>query len=141
MSARRLFPIVLPWLLLAAVGLFTAWLRYGFIEPPELAHLCDDTHGPAWCGARAAIVLGFNSYGFGIAAIVVTACALIWKKPWLAWLAAALGMLALILYCYDAGALALLVGSLRLVRLQANRTMTTPGHPDRHGNRQIQPQP
>ncbi|WP_333680261.1 hypothetical protein [Dyella sp.] len=141
MSARRFFPIAFPWLLLLVVGLFTAWLRYGFIEPPELAHLCDDTNGPAWCGIRTAIVLGFNSYGFGIAAIIVTALSLIWKKPWLAWLAAALGILALILYCYDAGALALLVGSLRLVRLQANRTMATPGHPHRHGNRQIQTQP
>ena len=141
MSARRFFHIALPWFLLVAFGLCTAWLRYGFIEPPELAHLCDDASGPAWCGARAALVLGFNSYGFGIAAIIVTALSLIWKKTWLAWLAATLGVLALILYCYDAGAVALLVGSLRLVRLQANRTMATPGHPDRHGNRQIQAQP
>ena len=141
MSARRFFPIALPWLLLLTVGLFTAWLRYGFIEPPDLAHLCDDANGPAWCGVRAAIVLGFNSYGFGIAAIVVTALSLIGKKRWLAWLAATLGVFAVILYCYDAGALALLIGSLRLVRLQANRTMATPSHPDRHGNRQIQTQP
>jgi energy-coupling factor transporter transmembrane protein EcfT len=141
MSARRLFPIVLPWLLLLAVGLFTAWLRYGFIEPPELAHRCDDANGPAWCGVRAAIVIGFNSYGFGIAAIIVTALSLIWKKPWLAWLAAALGALAVILYCFYAGAFALLVGSLRLVRLQTNSAMMTPRHPHRRGNRQIQAQP
>lgn len=141
MSTRRFFPTALPWLLLLAFGLFTAWLRYGFIEPPELAHLCDDTHGPAWCGVRTAIVLGFNSYGFGIAALIVTALSLILKKPWLAWLAAALGVLAVILYCFYAGAFALLVGSLRLVRLQTNRMMVTPGHPHRHGNRQIQSQP
>lgn len=141
MSARRFFSIVLPWMLLVAAGLLTAWLRYGFIEPPELAHLCDDANGPAWCGARAALVLGFNSYGFGTAAIIVTVLSLIWRKTWLAWLAATLGVVAVILYCYDAGAVALLVGSLRLVRLQANRAMATPGYPDRHGNRQIQTQP
>lgn len=141
MSVRRFFPIALPWFLLLIFGLFAAWLRYGFIEPPELAHLCDDANGPAWCGVRTAIVLGFNSYGFGIAAIVVTALSLIWKKPWLAWLATALGVLAVILYCYYPGAIALLIGSLRLVRLQTNSMMMTPGHPDRHGNRQIQTQP
>jgi type IV secretory pathway VirB3-like protein len=141
MSAKRLFPIVLPWLLLVAFGLLAAWLRYGFIQPPELAHLCDDANGPAWCGARAALVLGFNSYGFGFAAIVVTVLSLIWKKPWLAGLAAGLGVFALILYCPDAGALALLLGSLRLIRLQTNRMVMTPGHPHRHGNRQIQTQP
>lgn len=141
MSARRFFPIALPWLLLLAFGLFTAWLRYGFIEPPELAHRCDDANGPAWCGVRAAIVIGFNSYGFGVAAVIAAALSLIWKKTWPAWLAAALGVLAVILYCYYPGAVALLVGSLRLVRLQANRTMATPGHPHRRGNRQVQTQP
>lgn len=141
MSTRRFLPTARPWFLLVIAGLFTTWLRYGFIEPPGLAHLCDEASGPVWCGARAAIVIGFNTYGFGIAAIIVTALSLVWKKPWLAWLAAALGLFAVILYCYYAGAIALLVGSLRLVRLQANGTVATPGHPHRHGNRQIQAQP
>lgn len=141
MSARRFFPIALPWLLLVAAGLLTTWLRYGFIQQPGLAHLCDDANGPAWCGVRAAIVIGFNSYGYGIAALIAATLALAFKKPWLACLAATLGVFALILYCYDAGALALLIGSLRLVRLQANGPMAPPGHPYRHGNRQVQAQP
>ena len=141
MSARRFFPIALPWFLLVVAGLLSAWLRYGFIEPPGLAHLCDDADGPAWCAARAAIVIGFNTYSFGVAALVVTALALIFKQPWLAWLAATLGVFAVILYCYYAGAIALLVGSLRLVRLQERNTVTTPRHPDWHGDRQIQAQP
>lgn len=141
MTARRFLPLALPWLLLMAVGLLSAWLRYGFIEPSALAHLCDDGNGPGWCSVRGAIVIGFNTYGYGVAAIVATAVAFFRKSKWLAWLAAAIGMFALTLYCYDAGAIALLLGSLRLVRLQANGTMAIPGHPDRHRNRQVQTQP
>jgi hypothetical protein len=140
MTARRFVPLALPWLLLALAGLLSAWLRYGFIEPPALAHLCDDGNKPAWCGAREAIVLGFNTYGYGVAAVFVTILSLLWKKPWLAWLAASLGVLALTLYCYYPGAVALLVGSLRLLRLQANG-MATPRHPHRHGDRQVHAQP
>ncbi|GLQ89567.1 hypothetical protein [Dyella flagellata] len=123
MTARRFFSIALPWFLLVAIGLLAAWLRYGFIQPPELAHLCDDAKGPAWCSARAAIVIGFNTYGYGIAAIIATAPALLCRKPWLACLAAALGLFALTLYCYIPGAIALLIGSLRLVRLQAREPL------------------
>jgi hypothetical protein len=141
MTARRCLSLALPWFLLIAVGLLSAWLRYRFIEPPALAHRCDDGNGPDWCGVRNAIVIGFNTYGYGIAAIIATVLALIGKKAWLGWLAAALGMFALILYCYHAGAVALLIGSLRLIRLQANGTMATPSHPDRHGNPQVEAQP
>lgn len=139
-APKRFGPIVLPWLLIVVVGMLAAWLRYGFIEPPTFGHACEDGNAPSWCWARQAVVIGFNTYGYGIAAIVVTVLAMIGKKPWLAALAAALGMFALTLYCYYAGAVALLVGCLRLLRLQANR-MPAPRHPDRHGNRKVQPQP
>jgi len=137
---KRLVPIALPWLLIVVIGVLAAWLRYGFIEPPAFGHACEDGNASGWCWARQLVVIGFNTYGYGIAAIVVTVLAMIGKKPWLAALAAALGMFALMLYCYYAGAVALLVGSLRLLRLQANR-MPAPGNPNRHGNRQVQPQP
>lgn len=140
MTAKRFIPIAMPWLLIVVIGLLAAGLRYGLIESRSLAHLCEDGNPPNWCSVRLAVVMGFSRYGYGIAAIITTVLAMIWSKPWLASLAATLGMFALILYCYDAGAVALLIGSLRLVRLQANQ-MAAPGHPDRHGNRQIQPQP
>lgn len=140
MTSKHPLPVVLPWFLIVLIGLLAAWLRYGFIEPPALAHLCEDGLPPAWCGVRQLIVIGFNSYGYGITAIIVTALALIMKKPWIAWLAAVLGVFALIMYCFYAGAVALLVGCLRLLRLQANR-MNTPGHQHGHGNRQIHSQP
>ncbi|GLQ99517.1 hypothetical protein [Dyella mobilis] len=138
MTTKRLISIVLPWLLIVVVGLLSSWLRYDFIEPAGLAHLCDEglSNRPASCGFRHFVVLGFNSYGFGIAALIATALALMLKKPAVAWLAAAIGLFALTLYCYYAGAIALLVGCLRLVRLQANR-MPAPRNQYGHGNRQV----
>lgn len=142
MTAKRLLSVTWPWLLLVVIGLLATWLRYRFIEPAALAHMCDEgvSAKPASCGFRQFVVLGFNSYGFGIAALIATALALILKKPAIAWLAAALGVFAVIMYCYYAGAIALLVGCLRLLRLQANR-MPTPGHQYGHGNRQVETQP
>jgi hypothetical protein len=131
MTANRLLNITWPWLLIVVIGLLSTWLRYGFIEPPALAHMCDDlAHQPSSCGIRQFIVIGFNTYSFGIAALVATVLALVMKNPAMAWLAAALGMFAVIMYCYNAGAIALLIGCLRLLRLQANR-MPAPRH--QHG--------
>ncbi|TAM28639.1 MAG: hypothetical protein EPN68_05165, partial [Rhodanobacter sp.] len=73
------------------------------------------------------------------AALAAAVLALLWKHIFPAWLAAALGAFALMMYCPDAGALALLVGSLRLLRLQATNTAPLGEH--RHGDRQAQPQP
>jgi hypothetical protein len=140
MTAKRLLPTLVPWLLIAAVGLLATWLRYGFIEPPALAHMCDDGNASISCSARNFIVLGFNSYGFGIAALIVTALALVRGKLAIAWLAAALGVFAVIMYCYYAGAIALLIGCLRLVNLQ-KRSMPAPGGQHGYGNGQVEAKP
>lgn len=109
----------LPWLLLIAVGLIAIGLRYELIEPATIVQLCDGGQGPAWCRFRHALVQGFLGNGYGIAALLAAALSLVWKQPWAAWLAAALGAFALELYCFEAGALALLIGCLRLLRIQA----------------------
>jgi hypothetical protein len=142
MTAKRLIFLTWPWLLIVVIGLLATWLRYGFIEPPALAHMCDEGIGnqPSSCAFRQFVVVGFNSYGFGIAALLATALSLMLKKPLVACLAALLGVFAVIMYCYYAGAIALLIGSLRLLRLQANR-MPTPGHQHGHSNRQVKAQP
>jgi hypothetical protein len=129
----------LPWLLLALVAAFAAWLRYGFIEPPQIAHQCDGGAGPGWCAFHRFLVVGFNSYGFGYAALAATVLALAWRLPLTAWLAAALGFAALLLYCADAGAVALLIGALRLLRSQAQGL--PPGQRDGQGQGHAQPQP
>ncbi|WP_458070382.1 hypothetical protein [Rhodanobacter sp. BL-MT-08] len=109
----------LPWLLLVFIGVLSAVLRYGVVEPSAIVELCESGRGPWWCTARQAIVLGFLNNDFGIAALIAAALALLWKQPWAAWLAAALGAFALEMYCFEAGALALLIGCLRLLRIQA----------------------
>lgn len=109
---------LLPWLLLVLAGLAAAWLRYGLIEPPAMAQLCTAASAPAWCALRQTLVLGFLHEAYGVAALVAALLALLRRSRALAWLAAALGAVALQLYNYEPGALALLVGCLRLVHLQ-----------------------
>jgi len=128
-----------PWLLLLLVALLAACLRYGVIEPATMAQQCGGGHAPWWCRWRQGLVLGFLYDVYGIAALLATALALLWKRAWLAWLAAALGIIALQLYCFESGALAVLVGCLRLLRLQATRALPVDQH--RHGQQQVHSQP
>lgn len=128
-----------PWLALLLVALAVAWLRYGVIEPGTMAQQCAAGNGPWWCAWRQGLVWGFLHNAYGIVALLATALALLWKRQWLAWLAAALGIVALQLYCFESGALAVLVGSLRLLRLQANSLL--PRGPHRHDQQQVHAQP
>jgi hypothetical protein len=112
------FRAALPWAVIVAAALLATLLRYGFIEPSDVAHACDGKGGPWWCGARNAIVQGFLNYGYGYAAVLAALVAVFWRNTFTAVLAASLGVVALQLYCYEGGALALLIGSLRLVRIQ-----------------------
>lgn len=134
-----LWRLALPWLALLAVALIASGLRYGLIEPSTMAQQCSGG-GPWWCSGRQWLVLGFLRGVYGVVALLVTTVALLlWKRAWLAWLAAALGVFALQLYCFEAGALALLIGSLRLLRLQATRLPPVDQH--RHGQQQVQAEP
>lgn len=110
--------IALPWAIIVAVALVAGVVRYGFIEPSDLGHACDAKDGPWWCGPRNVIVQGFLGYGYGYAAVLAALVAVFWRNTFSAVLAASLGVIALQLYCYEGGALALLIGSLRLVRVQ-----------------------
>lgn len=112
------------WLGLLLVALGAASLRYGLIESSAIGQLCSSDHGPAWCDWRQWLVLGFQHHAgdvsvYGVIALAATTLALLSKRPWAAWLAAAAGVFALELYCFEPGALALLIGCLRLLRLQA----------------------
>lgn len=129
---------MLPWLALLVVGLAAAWLRYGLIQPSHIAAMCGDAGSPWWCPLRQWMVLGFLHDVYGVLALVAAACALFSGRLALAWLAAALGLFALELYCYETGALALLVGCLRLLRVQAG---LSPVVQDRPRQRDVQRQP
>ena len=119
MNLRHLLIRANAWLLLAGTGLLAAALRYGLIEPAALAQRCEDTSAPAWCWLRTLAVQAFLSYAYGYAALASAAVALCWQCSVTAWLTAALGLVALIMYCPEAGALSLLVGCLLLVRSQS----------------------
>lgn len=117
----------LPWAVIVLVALAAAWLRYGFIEPSDMAHVCEDANGPWWCGTRMLVVQGFLSYGYGYAAVLMALVALFWRNTVAAVLAASVGVIALQMYCYEGGALALLIGALRLVRVQYDRQQVVAG--------------
>lgn len=135
---NRSLRLTLPWLTIALVGLAAAVLRYGLIEPPSMADLCSATGGPRWCAWRQWAVVAFLGYGYGYAALTAAFIALVLRHPLAAWLAAALGAAALVLYCFEAGAFALLVGALRLARSQAGWPA---GEHYRQREGEIQPQP
>jgi hypothetical protein len=135
---NRTLRLTLPWLTIALVGLAAAVLRYGVIEPPTMADLCSASGGPPWCAWREWAVAAFLGYGYGYAALTAAFLALVMRHPLAAWLAASLGAAALVLYCFEAGAFALLVGALRLARAQAGLPT---GERYRQGEGQVQPQP
>ncbi len=139
MTNRR-WKLALPWLLLLIVGLSAAGLRYGLIESSAIGQQCSAGGAPWWCLWRQGLVLGFLNNVYGVAALVVTAFALAWPRIWLAWLAAALGVFALELYGFQFGALALLLGCLRLLRTQAS-VHAAPVDQYRQRQREIQTEP
>ena len=143
---NRILRLTLPWLSLVVIGAIAIALRYGLVESADVAHACDAAN-TFQCDARHAIVMGFvlapiGTYQMGIYGWLALACAVFaffWKRPVAAWLAAATGVVALILYCFAPGALALLVGCLRLVRLQS--TSASPFDEHRAGKAQVHAQP
>lgn len=108
----------LPWAIVLVVAVVVSWVRYGFIEPPQFGYACEAATAPWWCGTRMLIVQGFLSYGYGYAAVLAAFVALFWRSTFTAVVAISLGVVALQLYCYEGGAFALLLGALRLVRVQ-----------------------
>jgi len=116
---KSIFRTALPWTVIVGVALAASVVRYGFVEPPQIAHACEVQTGPWWCSARNLVVQGFLSYGYGYAAVLAALLAVFWRSTFAAVLAVCLGVVALQLYCYEGGALALLVGTLRLVRVQS----------------------
>jgi uncharacterized membrane protein YbhN (UPF0104 family) len=137
---RSPWRLAMPWLLLLVVGIGAAAVRFELIESSGIGQLCSSAHAPGWCKLRTAMVLGFLNHVYGVAALIGAALALVSRRRALAWLAAALGVFALQLYGAETGALALLVGCLRLLHLQAD-ARGAPSQEHRRGQQQVQGQP
>lgn len=114
---RRRLGLAGLWLAILLVGAGATWLRFGLIEQPALADLCTRAAPPWWCALRQMLVLGFLHGVYGGVALAALALALLRRSLVPAALAAALGAFALVLYCPESGAFALLAGCLRLVHL------------------------
>lgn len=110
-----------PVVIVAAAGLLAALLRYQMVQPAAIAHLCDAGGGPWWCTLRSLVIATFSTYGIGYAALIAAAIALWRRSAGAALAAAALGIAGLVLYCYEAGAVAFLVGLLVLARAAAGQ--------------------
>lgn len=115
---RTPWRVAWPWLGVLMLGALALWLRYGVIEVAATGQLCASTHAPWWCAPRHGLVLGFLHNVYGVSALLAALWALWSRQITVAALAAALGLFALVLYGFQSGALALLIGCLRLLRLQ-----------------------
>jgi hypothetical protein len=143
---KRVLSLTLPWLLLIAIGVGAGTLRYGLVESADVAHTCEISKALA-CTIRHLTVegfirgrvLGYQMGIYGWVALAAAALALTLKSRFFSWLAAATGLVALMLYCFAPGAFALLVGCLRLVRLQSKPA--APFNEHRAGEGQVQAQP
>ncbi|GEM_PF-5468318 len=131
---------LLLWSSLAVFLALALWLRVGYIESAATAHRClAGMHGLG-CLARHMAVVAFGSGALRMGAAGLALLALIWKHPLSAWLAALAGGIALVLYSPEIGAAALLVGSLRLVRLQ-HESAAQPGHDDGRREQSVAQEP
>jgi hypothetical protein len=110
-----------PWLAIAAAGAIAALLRYQLVQPAAIAHLCDAGNGPWWCAVRSLVIATFATYGLGYASLIAAAVAVWRRSAPVATAAAVFGMAGLVLYCYDAGAVGLLIGVLVLARAAAGQ--------------------
>ena len=131
---------LLFWASVPACMALALWLRLGWIESAEVAHRCLAGLDSAGCLARRLAIVAFASGGLRDAAAGCAVLAVLWKHPISAWLAALAGGLALVLYSPEAGAAALLVGSLLGVHLAA-RSRSQPGEQDRRGEQDVAQKP
>ena len=115
----------LPWLFAAVVCTLAILARQYLIQPPEIAQRCDTTTlslitpGPWWCGVRAAIIMSYAWGGLFYAAIALSLAALWLRRAWVGFVTLAVGLMAIVWYSYEPGAVAITVGTLVLARAQA----------------------
>jgi hypothetical protein len=123
LSNRRTRQTLMPWCLAALVCLLVALARTFLIQPPALAHGCEATLA-WWCVLRLAIIYTYAFHTIGQVAIALVILAFFVRRVFIAAAALTVGLAALVLYCYEPGAVAAISGALLLARFQASRART-----------------
>jgi hypothetical protein len=127
---KRVRPDVRPfiaWIVAALICLSAILIRQYLIQPPEVAHQCESpvlslaTTGPWWCSLRSAAIMTYAWRGLLYASMVLSLATLIWRRGWLALATLAVGLVAIVWYTYEPGAVAITIGALVLARRQYDR--------------------
>ncbi|TAL87676.1 MAG: hypothetical protein EPN74_00010 [Rhodanobacter sp.] len=105
------------WFGLALVIAMFVWLRLGWIQQAVVTQQCLAGAVTIGCSIRAWAVAASHGW-VTMVALLFTVLSLRWSFPLTAWLAAASGGVAMVLYHPEPGAAALLIGVLRLARYQ-----------------------
>ncbi len=110
-------------LLVAALGGYASWwLRQRFVEPSDVALVCNAVPHPGWCLVRFAILIGQHNALFGVAALIAGGLALFRGGRGPAIAAAGLSVAAIVNYNVEMGALALICGLIASVRSRSARS-------------------
>ena len=110
---------MLPWLFAALVCLVAVLARTYLIQPPEIAHGCEQNM-TWWCQLRLGVIYTYAWHTIGQVGVVLAIVSLFVRHIWFAAAALAVGFAALVLYCYEPGAFAITLGAVALARLQAS---------------------
>lgn len=111
-----------PWFLAAIVCVLAIVTRQFLIQPPDIAHRCDAptlsliTAGPWWCSVRSAAIMTYAWGGLTYASLGLSLASLLWRRTWFATITLAVGLVAIVWYTYESGAVAITIGALVLAR-------------------------
>ena len=117
-----------PWLAAATLCLLAILIRQFLIQPAAIGQRCESATltlfapGPWWCSVRAAVIMTYAWGGLNAAAWFLSIAALIVRREIVGLLALAVGLVAIVWYSYEAGAVAIVIGTLALARAQVRRS-------------------
>jgi hypothetical protein len=113
-----------PWIFAALACVVAILVRQFLIQPPDVAQQCNDatltlwSAGPWWCSFRAAAVMTYAWRGLFYASFALSLATLLWRRVWLATATLTVGLVAIVWYTYEPGAVAITIGALVLARRQ-----------------------
>jgi hypothetical protein len=117
--------------MIAALACLAAILvRQFLIQPADVAQQCNDAKltlwstGPWWCGVRAAAIMTYAWHGLFYASLALSLASLLWRRLWLATATLITGLVAIVWYSYEPGAVAITIGALGVARRQHERSRT-----------------